>query len=33
MGYFNPYLDRAYGEDEIILVGKDVYYRKDVLFI
>lgn len=33
LGYFNPHLDRAHGEDKIVLVGKDVYYRKSVLFV
>ena len=33
LGYFDPYLDRAYGEGEIVSVGKDVYYRNVVLFV
>lgn len=33
LGYFDPYLDRAHGEDEIVLVGKDVYFRNIVLFV
>lgn len=33
MGYFDPHLDRAHGEDEIVSVGKDVYYKNVVLFV
>lgn len=33
LGYFDPCLDRAHGEDEIILVRKNVYYRNVVLFV
>lgn len=33
LGYFDPHLDRVYGKDEIVLVGKDVYYRNVILFI
>ncbi len=33
LGYFDPHLDRAHGEGEIVSVGKDVYYRNVVLFI
>ncbi len=33
LGYFDPHLDRVHGEDEIVLVGKDVYYRNVVLFV
>ena len=33
LGYFDPHLDKAHGEDEIVSVGKDVYYRNVVLFI
>ncbi len=33
LGYFDPHLDRAHGEGEIVLVGKDVYYRNIVLFV
>ena len=33
LGYFDSHLDRAYGEGEIVLVGKDVYYRNVVLFV
>ena len=33
LGYFNPDLDRAHGEGEIVSVGKDVYYRNVVLFV
>lgn len=33
LGYFDPHLDRAYGEGKVISVGKKVYYRKVVLFV
>lgn len=33
MGYFDPHLDQIYGEGEIVLVEKDVYYRNVVLFV
>lgn len=33
LGYFNPHFDRVYKEDEIVLVGKDVYYKNIILFI
>ena len=33
LGYFDPHLDRAHGEGEIGLVGKDIYYRNVVLFV
>lgn len=33
LDYINPHLDRAHGEGEIVLVGKDVYYRNVVLFV
>ncbi len=33
LGYFNPHLDRAHGEGEIVSLGKDVYYRNVVLFV
>ncbi len=33
MGYFDPHLDRAHGEGEIVSVGKDVYYRNVILFV
>lgn len=33
LGYFGPHLDRVYGEGEIVLVEKDVYYRNVILFI
>lgn len=33
LGYFDFHLNRAYGEGEIVLVGKDVYYRDAMLFI
>lgn len=31
--YFDLHLDRAYGDSEIVLVGKNVYYRNVVLFV
>ena len=31
--YFDPHLDRANGEGEIVSVGKDVYYKNVVLFV
>ena len=33
LGYFDPHLDKAHGEGEIVSVGKDVYYRNVVLFV
>ena len=33
LNYFNPHLDQAHGEGEIILVEKDIYYRNVVLFV
>ena len=33
LGYFDPHLDRAHGEGEVVSVGKDVYYRNVVLFV
>ena len=33
LGYFDPHLDRAHGEGEIVSVGKNVYYRNVVLFV
>lgn len=33
LGYFDPHLDRAYSEGEIVSVGKDVYYRNVILFV
>lgn len=33
LGYFDPYLDTEYGEDEIVLVGKDVYYGNVILLV
>ena len=32
-GYFDPYLDKVHGEDEIVSVEKDIYYRNVVLFV
>lgn len=32
-GYFDSHLDdKAYGTEEVVLVGKDIYYRNVVLF-
>ena len=34
LGYFDPYLDvKAHGPGKVVLVGKDVYYRNEVLFV
>ena len=33
LGYFDPYLDKAHGEGEIVSVRKDVYYKNVVLFV
>ena len=33
LGYFEPHLNRAHGEGEIVSVEKDVYYRNVVLFV
>ncbi len=33
LGYFDPHLDRAHGEGEVVSVGKDVYYRNVMLFV
>ncbi len=33
LGYFDPHLDRAHREGEIVSVRKDVYYRNIVLFV
>ena len=33
LGYFDLHLDRAYGEGEVVSVGKDLYYRNVVLFV
>ena len=33
LGYFNPMLDKSYGEGKVVTVGKDVYYRLVILFI
>ena len=33
LGYFDPHLDKAHGEGEIVSVGKDVYYKNVVLFV
>ena len=33
LGYFDPHLDRAYREGEIVSVGKDVYYKNVILFV
>ena len=33
LDYFDPHLDRAHSEGEIVLVGKDVYYKNVVLFV
>lgn len=33
LGYFDPHLDKSYGEREIVTVGKDLYFRSVILFI
>ena len=33
LGYFDPHLDKSYGEGEIVTVGKDLYFRSVILFI
>lgn len=33
LGYFDPHLDKAHGEGEIVSVEKDVYYRNVVFFV
>ncbi len=33
LAYFDPHLDKAHGEGEIVLVEKDIYYRNIVLFM
>lgn len=33
LGYFDLHLNRAYEKGEIVLIGKDMYYRNIVLFV
>lgn len=33
LSYFDPHLNKAYGNKEIVLVGKNVYCRNDVFFV
>lgn len=33
LGYFDLHLNRVHREGEIVLVGKDVYYRNVMLFV
>lgn len=33
LSYFDPHFNKAYGKSEIVLVGKDVYYKNVVLFV
>lgn len=33
LGYFDPHFDRVYEEDEVVFVGKEVYYKNIVLII
>lgn len=33
LGYFDPHLDKSYGEGEIVIVGKDLYFRNAILFV
>ena len=32
LGYFDPHLDKSFGEGEIVTVGKDTYFRNVILF-
>lgn len=32
-GYLDPYLDKAHGKEEIVSIGKNVYYRNVVFFV
>ena len=33
LGYFDPHLDQAYRKIEVVLIGKEIYYKKVVLFV
>lgn len=33
LDYFDSHFNRAHGKDEIVLIGKYIYYRNIVLFI
>ena len=33
VGYFDPYLPIIYEEDDIVTVGKEIYYRNVFLFV
>lgn len=33
LGYFDPHPDKAHGEEEIVSVGKNIYYKNVVLFV
>ena len=33
LDYFNLYLNKSYEESEIVIVGKDIYFRSIILFI
>lgn len=33
LGYFKPHLNKAHKEGEIVLVGKNVYYRNVIFFV
>lgn len=33
LSYFDPHFNRAHGEGEIVLVGKDMYYKNVVFFV
>lgn len=33
LGYFNPYLNKAYEEGGIVSVEKNIYYRNVILFV
>lgn len=33
LGYFNPYLDKAYNKNKIVLISRDVYYNNMMLLV
>ena len=33
LGFFDPHLDKSYGDGDIVTVGKDIYYRSVILFV
>lgn len=32
-GYLDPYFNKAYGDGEVLLIRKEVYYRNMILFV